>query len=136
MALIEWHAEFETGIAGVDHEHRALIDLLNAMPAAAGPDPDRDAITRLLGEIHASIGAHFALEEAVMRERAYAEFADHKADHERLLDELRDIMEVHEAGLVPDYAALLGVELTRWFGEHFRTKDAAFHRARVARDGA
>ena len=29
MTLIEWHAEFNTGVAEVDHEHRELVDLIN-----------------------------------------------------------------------------------------------------------
>jgi hemerythrin len=40
-----------------------------------------------------AFSAHFALEERFMREHGYDQLALHKADHERLLDEIREIMD-------------------------------------------
>jgi len=62
-----------------------------------------------------------------MREQGYDEYEDHKADHERLLDEIRDIMDEYEdrTGLdEKDFGARLGI----WFTQHFKTKDARFHK--------
>ncbi len=80
-----------------------------------------------LGEIYARISAHFALEERVMRERKYDQYEDHKEDHERLLDEIRDIMDVYEDQALFDEQAF-AESLSRWFTDHFRTKDARFHK--------
>ena len=49
------------------------------------------------GDLFKAISAHFALEERFMRERGYDQLVQHKNDHERLLDEIRDIMEDFEA---------------------------------------
>ena len=54
------------------------------------------AVSEVLGEIHARIAAHFALEEKIMREAHYDRFEAHKEDHEHLLDEIRDIMDAYE----------------------------------------
>lgn len=133
MSRIEWRDEFSTGIPDVDHEHRELIGWINRALAAsvaanAGGAGDRAGVGDLLGEIFAKISAHFALEERVMKTRGYDEFAAHKADHERLLDDIRDIMDDYEAGggLVEER---FSARLSDWFGEHFRTQDARFHRA-------
>ena len=83
MALIEWQEGYSLGIPEIDSEHRELIDLINE---AWGPDDaerDRDWIEAFLGEVHARIGAHFALEEKAMRNMKYGEYFPHKADHER-----------------------------------------------------
>ncbi len=128
MALIEWRKEFETGISDVDYEHVRLVELINALYRNLHARPTRELIAGTLGEIYAKISAHFALEEKIMRERGYDQYADHKADHERLLDEIRDIMDAFEAN--PDFAyeGALAERLTPWFTVHFKTKDARFHR--------
>ena len=129
MALVEWKEEFKVGIASVDHEHRQLIGLINDLHGSLAGRPTKDAVASVLGNIHAKIGAHFALEERVMRERRYDQYDDHKADHERLLDEIRDIMDRFEADAYFNYETALAVELRDWFAVHFRTKDARLHHA-------
>jgi hemerythrin-like metal-binding protein len=127
MSLIEWKDEFSVGVPAVDHEHRELIGLINALHREMIADPSGAPVAESLGEIHAAISAHFALEEKIMQECAYAEYGPHKADHERLLDEIREIMDLCEERARPD-DELLGERLNRWFTEHFRTFDARFHR--------
>ena len=72
-------------------------------------------------------------QERVMRSRRYPEFDDHKQDHERLLDEIRDIMDGYELHGRYD-AEALSAALGTWFSEHFRTRDARLHAA-LARPG-
>ena len=127
MTLLQWQENFRVGIEEVDHEHRELIGLINSLHAALGGERAGERVEAFLGEIFADIAAHFALEERVMRERRYDALAEHKADHERLLDDLRDIMDAQADGALLDDADL-SARLSAWFGEHFQTHDARFHR--------
>jgi len=129
MSLIEWDEKFSVGVAAVDHEHRELIGLVNeTYDKLKRPDADI-TVPDFLGEIYARISAHFALEESLMRAKRYAYFDEHKADHERLLDEIRDIMDDYEDG---DSEAFdeqqFALRLGEWFTGHFRTHDARLHR--------
>lgn len=127
MTLLEWRDDFRIGIDEVDHEHRELIGLINDLHAALGEERSGERVEEFLGEIFAHISAHFALEEKAMRARAYDAFAEHKADHERLLDDIRDIMdEQAEVGVLDEQA--FAARLADWFGAHFRTHDARLHR--------
>jgi hemerythrin-like metal-binding protein len=128
MALIEWQTEFETGVSEVDHEHRELVDLINALHTKIGSDAEEEVIGGFLGEVFAKISAHFALEETVMRKHRYDEYAAHKADHEKLLDDIRDIMDAHESGTFVDYEEALGHAVRDWFVDHFKSKDARLHK--------
>lgn len=128
MALIEWRKEFTVGVPAVDHEHRGMIELLNELHESLEGEADKAAVAHFLGEVHARIAAHFALEEQIMRERGYDEYEDHKADHERLLDDIRDIMDRHEADAYLDVEAELAAHLREWFTAHFKTKDARLHK--------
>jgi len=126
MSLIDWKDEFSLGIASVDLEHRELINLINDVHAMMGEGGGHDRVVASLGEIHARISAHFALEERFMRNTRYADYPAHKADHEALLDGLRDIMDrVEDDGRYDEER--LSRELDTWFTEHFRTHDAKLH---------
>lgn len=128
MVLIQWRKEFETGVADVDHEHRELVDIINALHAEieGGAAPAR--VHDFLGEVFAKIAAHFALEESIMRKHSYDEYEAHKSEHERLLDDLRDIMDEAEAGSPEDYRGALSETVRDWFVNHFRSKDARLHK--------
>jgi hemerythrin-like metal-binding protein len=127
MTLLQWQDTFSVGVAEVDHEHRELIGLINTLHDALGTERDGERVEAFLGEIFADISAHFALEERVMRERRYDALAEHKADHERLLDQLRDMMDEQADGVRLDDARF-GGQLEEWFARHFSTHDARFHR--------
>ncbi len=62
-----------------------------------------------------------------MRETGYDRFQAHKDDHERLLDDIRDMMDACETGTNIEEAALSS-RLSDWFTEHFRTEDARLHK--------
>ena len=127
MALIEWKDEFSVGVPDVDHEHQKLIALINDLHDAMSRDNNDVTVMDFLGEIYAQVSAHFALEEKIMRERKYDQYAEHKADHEVLLDELRDIMDDYEEhAYFSDevFANAVG----NWFNDHFSTRDARLHK--------
>ncbi len=127
MSIIEWKDDYATGIASVDHEHKELIGLINALHGQMQGEVSRNQVMEALGEIYAQISAHFALEEKIMQDRHYRAFAEHKLDHETLLDELLDIMDsVGEDGQFS--VDELSVDLDRWFSDHFRTHDAKLHK--------
>jgi hemerythrin-like metal-binding protein len=128
MVLIEWRKEFETGISEVDHEHRELIALINRLDNELGQETSRERIAMFLGEVLAQISAHFALEEANMRRYSYDRYAEHKAEHERLLDELLQLLEDCEKGRYDDSRRRLSEAVQDWFVDHFKTHDARLHR--------
>jgi len=128
MALLHWEERYSVGIEAVDHEHRELVDLINCLYEAAQSRGSKVAVLRFFGDLFKAISAHFALEERVMRERGYDQLMQHKNDHERLLDEIRDIMEDYEMTDLFD-ERLLAQRLDAWFSRHFETHDARLHHA-------
>lgn len=126
MTLLTWKTEYSVGVESVDFEHQQMIKLINTIYAAIVDKRNPESIEHFLGEVHATISAHFALEEHVMRSANYDEFEAHKDDHEELLDQIRDLMDeffdVPEKGL-----KLLQEKLSDWFAVHFSTFDARLH---------
>jgi len=127
MVLIEWDDRYAIGIPAVDHEHRRLIELVNDLHKALMVDGESRRCGLFFEEVYTAISAHFALEERFMRETAYFGYAEHKRDHERLLDDLRDLMEDYESGETDFRGDRLSERLREWFGQHFQTLDAKLH---------
>lgn len=127
MSLIEWKDQYALGVPEVDHEHRELIALINDLYQSMLATTSDVDVDDFLGELYARISAHFALEEKIMRDNNYDEYADHKEDHECLLDGIRDLMDDYEDGVQVDIEQF-GKRLDDWFSEHFRTRDARLHR--------
>lgn len=126
MAPIEWKPEYSVGDPAIDHEHRELIDLVNAAAAAIFDGRPQLDVERAFGDLLRAISAHFALEEEQMRQAGYDQTFAHKADHERLLDDLREIMDAAPDGQVAT-AGRVSEVLEAWFADHFRTHDARLH---------
>ena len=126
MSLIEWREEYCTGIDGVDFEHEQLIRQINEVYKLIGNQVDKDLVIDCLGEIYGSISAHFALEEQMMLRHDYDHYPQHRADHERLLDDIRDITEEFEQSVTLDDDRLKQ-KLADWFQVHFKTHDSRLH---------
>ena len=126
MSYLEWKPEFSVGVPAVDFEHQELIGLINQLYESLHAGDSADRLQQFVGELNASVSAHFALEERLMREAKYDQYAEHKQDHEDLLDEIADIGDA-----VGDDSAQrsdeLADQLDAWFSVHFRTHDARLH---------
>lgn len=132
MTLIEWREEYSIGIPGVDYEHQQLISLINAASEGLDDTSNKTSIISCLGDIYGSISAHFALEERWMEQHNYDDYKAHRADHERLLDEIGEITDEVEASKEFD-TEQLRKRLNNWFLAHFKSHDARLHYAETAK---
>lgn len=126
MTLLQWKPEYSVGIDSMDDEHREMMRLINDTYAELESGADADQVNQCLGDIFNTISMHFALEEKMMKDGAYDEFQAHKDDHEKLLDELRDLMDDYYDHSITGTSAL-EKSLSGWFSTHFSTFDARLH---------
>ena len=126
MALLEWKEEYATGIDDVDDEHRDLIDVINRLHELLLADDARLTVPAFFARLIDGVSAHFALEERIMSESAYPDREAHRADHERLLDEMRDLVQAFANAEEVD-SVDLAMRLEPWFSHHFATHDLRLH---------
>jgi hemerythrin len=126
MAQIEWSQEFSIGNATIDREHELLIGRINQLYDQLSLPLDTEAIETLLVEIQTDISAHFVMEELLMQEAGFAEFEGHKQDHERLLDQIQDMI-FHFREDPENGEELLKNRMSDWFSHHFKSFDARLH---------
>jgi hemerythrin len=126
MSLLAWKPNYSVGIDSMDDEHQQMIQLINEIYEELAQRRDPESVEQFLGDTHSAIAMHFALEERMMRDAGYSEYAAHKGDHEDLLDQILEMMdefaEDSEAGF-----RILSERLSDWFSGHFSTFDARLH---------
>lgn len=121
-----WDDAFLIGIEELDHEHRLLIDDINRLHAELArrvEKSDLSEIENCLGEIHARMQAHFALEENVMQEHQYLFYDEHKREHDELLDSYTEYMMrfLNESGISSSQP--IEDNLERWVINHIVSSD-------------
>ncbi len=124
MSLACLKTDLRTGIQGLDYEHRELVGVMEEICN----NYERTEVTRSVsdrfGELYAEASAHFALEEMFMRRKQYAGYDVHKADHEKLLDQMRSMMDSYEDGKCTNCNLSLHTCLEGWFAGHARYIDS------------
>jgi hemerythrin len=127
MALLEWKDEYSVGIEDVDYEHKELIDIINRLHELLLADDARLTVPIFFDNLIKGVSTHFALEERLMGEHGYAHTSEHKEDHERLIEEIRDVKEAFEQAEEID-SVELAMRLEPWFSRHFATHDIRLHK--------
>ncbi len=120
---IIWTDDFLIGIEELDYEHRVLIVDINELHLELRAHVNMDLIEDALGRLHARIQAHFALEEAFMATRRYRHFAEHKTEHDLLLDEYTARMISFRDSEGTDHRDAMEMVLRRWIVDHILNSD-------------
>lgn len=118
-----WNEDYSIGIPSLDYEHRNLFSTISRLHQTLEEHKGQSVIEECLGEIHARMSAHFALEEKIMQERKYPHYAEHKREHDALLDVITDAMLRYENDPLSEHARSLMEELTNWIVNHVLTTD-------------
>ena len=115
----------QLGRPELDPEHQGQIDLLLAVEAELRGARDPAQLSRLLDGLIEYTNIHFMSEQLIMRQHVYPGLPAHEAEHDQLMEQMRDFQKRIGSGertLVAD--DLSG--LRDWVLRHIRTKDTAF----------
>ena len=118
-----WDDSFLIGIEELDHEHKVLIDDINKLHEELAGNQEKSEIAKCLGDVHARMQAHFALEEHVMKEHEYEFFDEHKREHDAFLDNFTECMMqfLNDAG--GSFKNPIEDCLKHWVMDHIITSD-------------
>ena len=117
--------DIRLGQDALDLEHQGQIDLLLAVEAELRGAADRARLATLLDRLIEFTNIHFMSEQLVMRQQAYPGLPAHEAEHDQLMDQMRDFQTRIGSGERTLTAADLST-LREWVLRHIRSKDAAF----------
>lgn len=88
MARIEWQADYATGVAVVDDQHRHLVDIINKFEDALQKGKGSRQMNEILKDLIGYTQEHFAAEEALMAEAGYEGLKLHQSQHRQLMQKI------------------------------------------------
>ena len=122
MELIQAEDAPSVGVPEIDAQHAALIGLVNRLHQAMIQREDRDTLDAIMAELVAHTRRHFAYEEQLMSQHQYPAYAEHKADHDKLMQHIIHLTEQFRSGdLLLSFAVM--VDLKAWATIHIEKSD-------------
>ncbi len=88
MEILEWNANYATGIPEIDAQHSYLFELTNRFIRGIHGQSEMPSLQQILSELSEYVGRHFAYEEQCMLTAGYAHFDEHRKSHKRLTDSI------------------------------------------------
>ncbi len=85
---VVWGGYLETGFEKIDKDHRALVERVNAILRLVKNNADMTEIKYETARLLNDFVHHACVEEFIMMTTGYDEYVKHKAEHDRLLNQL------------------------------------------------
>lgn len=120
--LVENVEAFTVGHEHMDADHRVLAAHLNKLEAAVQQGASAQELQNLLETVIVFTAEHFKREEALMLSNAYSGYTKHKAEHDTLLEEVKELQAKLNSGSIALTAGLLEY-LSEWLNFHVVTTD-------------
>ena len=126
MALMTWTAEqYGTKVGFADDEHKDIFSLLNKLYDEATGGAERSQIGASLDALITCVVDHFAHEEKEMEAKGFANLANHKAEHDKLIATCAGLQTQFHAGEA-DVTDEVGQMVKGWLDGHIPTYDFAY----------
>jgi hemerythrin len=124
MALFNWSAQYETGIFIVDTQHKKLVDAINILHDAMKDGKGKEKAETTLDFLVDYTVQHFSAEEGLMKQKNYPDFVNHKAIHDKLVSEVKEMRTKYFAGKI--LTMQLSSFLSEWLKNHILGTDKKY----------
>ena len=122
MRDLAWSENLSVAVDEIDDDHRRLVDKFNFFSHAVAEKEPPDYLEALLEELVAFTAWHFKHEERLMLRYGYDGFAEHKQEHQELIDGVDEIrQEILRSEMQATDQHIEALE--RWLVEHILVAD-------------
>lgn len=125
MALITWTDELSVSIAGIDSQHKKLVDLINALHDAMKQGKAKDVMAKVLKELVDYTVQHFSVEEKFMVQHGYPQYAKHKLEHDQFVKKVLEVTKEFDSGKASISMDVMSF-LKKWLSEHICIVDKQY----------
>ncbi|MFZ5759178.1 MAG: bacteriohemerythrin [Thermodesulfobacteriota bacterium] len=123
--FITFTSEYSVGVAGIDEQHRKIMNFINEIHAAIKKESSLEQIKKILGDMAKFVVEHFATEEKYFDRFNYPDSAKHKAIHEKLLGQVSAVITRITAGEDVNLIEVLTF-LKNWLQTHILIEDKQY----------
>lgn len=123
MALFEWNDQYLLGLEPLDFEHMDLFRCINDLYDECRARSEGAELEDCLARLHARLAGHFALEEHTMREMNNPHYDAHKAEHDRFLEEVTEVVASFGTKPGEEHVEEFAIRVKEWILTHITTTD-------------
>lgn len=91
MRELAWSDTLSVAVDEIDDDHRRLVDLFNTFAHALTDKESPDYLQALLEELISCTAWHFKHEERLMLRYGYEGLAEHKQEHQELIESVDEV---------------------------------------------
>ena len=93
MKELVWDNTLSVQVKEIDEDHRRLVDLFNILNRSVDKGESTDYIEAVLEELISCTVWHFRHEERLMLKYGYAGLAEHRTEHQDLIESARELQQ-------------------------------------------
>ena len=122
---VDWKDAYSVGIESIDQQHKKLINLINMLQTSVdystGEEFERQCLTAVVDYTK----THFVYEEGLMSKYGYPDFEAHKAQHQKMIDKVEELLAEYEKD--PESAMKNALDfLKQWLIKHINGTDKQY----------
>lgn len=125
MSGLAWNHASAVGVQAMDDQHGILMDTVNELRQQLLRGENHDRIAQQLDRLVEFTGMHFQCEESLLERHGFPGLSEHRAEHQRLLNEIKCAIEQSEHGEASDVQPLLAF-LRDWYTNHVEKVDRQY----------
>ena len=108
-----------TGIKEIDDQHKELFESINHLITTCNEGKGKEEVGNIIEFMDDYIKNHLKSEENYMNEHSYADFNDHKAEHNQFIEEFNGIKREFEIEGSSSFLALqINQKIVNWLIIH------------------
>lgn len=122
MKDLVWDKILSVGVTEIDEDHRKLIHIFNILNHAVTDGESKEYLAATLEELVNCTVWHFSHEERLMLKHRYQEHAEHKAEHQELIQSAKELQQTllqSDKAVAEEHVQFL----ERWLTKHILTAD-------------
>jgi len=122
---VEWKDAYSVGIESIDQQHKNLINLINMLQTTVDYSTGEAFERECLAAVVDYTKTHFVYEEGLMSKYGYPDFEAHKAQHQKMIDKINDLLAAYEEH--PESAMKNALDfLKQWLIRHINGTDKLY----------
>lgn len=94
--FVEWKDEYSVGLDSIDTQHKKLLNLINQLQTAVDYSTGEEFEREALDELVDYTKTHFSYEEGLMKDNGYPDYGAHKAQHEKMVKRVEEVLSEYE----------------------------------------
>ena len=101
MKELVWDSTLSVQVDEIDEDHRRLVELFNILKRSVLEGDDKNYIEAVIEELITCTIWHFRHEERLMLKYGYEDLAEHKAEHQELIDSAKALQQKFQQAETP-----------------------------------